>query len=151
MAVALLVGGVAAHAADISVGSKAYQRGDYATALLIFRQLADQGYVWAQLILGVNYSEGQGVPQDDDHPYSKRVLYIDRQMFVPLYALMYDREGVHIKTMFEVYGNPKFNPGNEHVQVPVWTGETMIGLYFQYLFSVFDLLQTRTHHLWLTA
>ena len=32
VAVALLVGGVAAHAADISVGSKAYQRGAHATA-----------------------------------------------------------------------------------------------------------------------
>ena len=68
----------------------------------------------------------EGVPQDTDHPYSKRVLYIDRQMFVPVYALMYDREGAHAKTMFEMYGNPKFNPGNEHVRVPVWTGETMI-------------------------
>lgn len=68
----------------------------------------------------------EGIPQDDDHPYSKRVLYIDRQMFVPVYALMYDREGVHTKTMFEMYGNPKFNPGNEHIRVPVWTGETMV-------------------------
>ena len=47
-------------------------------------------------------------------------------MFVPVYALMYDREGVHTKTMFEMYGNPKFNPGNEHIRVPVWTGETMV-------------------------
>ena len=68
----------------------------------------------------------EGVPKADDHPYGKRVLYIDRQMFVPVYALMYDRSGTHIKTMFELYGNPKFNPGNEQVRVPVWTGETMI-------------------------
>ena len=54
------------------------------------------------------------------------MLYIDRQMFVPVYALMYDRAGAHAKTMFELYGNPKFNPGNEHVRVPIWTGETMI-------------------------
>ena len=68
----------------------------------------------------------EGVPKSDNHPYSKRVLYIDRQMFVPVYTLMYDRDGAHAKTLFEVYGNPEFNPGNEHVRVPVWTGETMI-------------------------
>ncbi len=68
----------------------------------------------------------EGAPKADNHPYSKRVLYIDRQMFVPVYTLFYDREGAHAKTMFEMYGNPKFNPGNEHVRVPVWTGETMI-------------------------
>ncbi len=68
----------------------------------------------------------EGVPKADDHPYGKRVLYIDRQMFVPVYALMYDRTGAHAKTLFELYGNPKFNPGNEQVRVPVWTGETMI-------------------------
>ena len=28
--------------------------------------------------------------------------------------------------MFELYGNPKYNPGNEHVRVPVWVGESMI-------------------------
>ncbi len=53
-----------AHAADFSVGYKAYQRGDYATALRIFRQLADQGYASAQFNLGVMYGNGQGVTQD---------------------------------------------------------------------------------------
>ncbi len=52
------------HAADLSVGYEAYQRGDYATALRIFRQLADQGNAAAQFNLGVMYDEGQGVPQD---------------------------------------------------------------------------------------
>ena len=41
--VALFVGSMTAHAADFSVGFKAYQRGDYATALRIMRQHADQG------------------------------------------------------------------------------------------------------------
>ena len=36
------------------------------------------------------------------------------------------RTGRHQKTLFELYGNPKFNPGNEHVRVPVWVGESMI-------------------------
>ncbi len=55
---------VPAHAADFSVGYEAYQRGDYATALRIFRQLADQGDIDAQFILGTLYDVGQGVTQD---------------------------------------------------------------------------------------
>lgn len=68
----------------------------------------------------------EGVPKASDHPYSKRVLYIDRQTFTPVYALFYDRQGKHQKTLFEVYGNPKYNPDNEHVRVPLWVGESMI-------------------------
>ena len=65
-------------------------------------------------------------PAAHGHMYSKRVLYIDQQMFVPVYVLFYDQEGNHQKTLFELYGNPQFNPGNEHVRVPVWVGESMI-------------------------
>ena len=52
------------HAADLSVGYEAYQRGDYATALRIFRQLADQGNASAQANLGWMYQNGLGVIQD---------------------------------------------------------------------------------------
>ncbi len=58
LAVALFVGSITAHAADFSVGYKAYQSGDYATALRIFRQFAAQGYGAAQYKLGVMYSPG---------------------------------------------------------------------------------------------
>ncbi len=64
VAVALFVGSMTAHAADFDTGIKAYQRGDYATALRIFRQLADQGHAKAQFNLGYMYNKGQGVPQD---------------------------------------------------------------------------------------
>ncbi len=64
VAVALFVGSMTAHAADFSVGYEASQRGDYATALRIFRQLADQGNAAAQFNLGLMYRNGQGVPQD---------------------------------------------------------------------------------------
>jgi len=64
VAVALFVGSMTAHAADFSVGYEAYQCGDYATALRIFRQLADQGDASAQFNLGLIYDKGQGVPQD---------------------------------------------------------------------------------------
>jgi len=62
--IALFVGSMTAHAADFSEGVQAYQRGDYATALRIFRQLADQGNADAQCSLGLMYGFGNGVTQD---------------------------------------------------------------------------------------
>ena len=45
-------------------GVAAYEKGDYATALRLFRLLADQGHAQAQSNLGVMYRTGQGVAQD---------------------------------------------------------------------------------------
>ena len=42
----------------------AYKNGDYATALRLSRELADQGDAQAQSRLGLMYREGHGVPQD---------------------------------------------------------------------------------------
>ena len=42
----------------------AHGRGDYATALRLWRPLADQGNAHAQFNLGAMYANGQGVPQD---------------------------------------------------------------------------------------
>ena len=64
VAVALFVGSVTTHATDFDVGYEAYLRGDYSTALRVFRQLADQGEAEAQNILGIMYDQGQGVTQD---------------------------------------------------------------------------------------
>ena len=46
-------------------GTAAYQRGDHATAMRLWRPIADQGHAEAQFNLGAIYSQGQGVPQDD--------------------------------------------------------------------------------------
>src|SRR5690349_10582215 len=43
--------------------SAAYERGDYARAMKLFRQLAEQGHQWAQRRLGLMYAEGKGAPQ----------------------------------------------------------------------------------------
>jgi len=64
IAIALFVGSLTAHAADYSVGYEAYQRGDYATALRIMREHAEQGEAKAQSVLGFMYDNGQGVAQD---------------------------------------------------------------------------------------
>jgi TPR repeat protein len=45
-------------------GVNAAKAGDYATAMRLWRPLADQGYAWAQSNLGLMYAKGQGVPQD---------------------------------------------------------------------------------------
>ncbi len=62
--VALFVGSMTAHADDFDVGFEAHQRGDFATALRIFRQLAEQGDASAQYNLGLMYHKGLGVTQD---------------------------------------------------------------------------------------
>ena len=53
------------HAADFQAGMEAYNRGDFATALHEFRQLAEQGHAEAQVQLGAMYGDGEGVPEDD--------------------------------------------------------------------------------------
>ena len=67
-AVALLVAISAPAAAgpveDFEDGLAAAQRGDYATALRLFRPLAKRGHASAQFILGVAYASGEGVKQD---------------------------------------------------------------------------------------
>ena len=51
-------------AGPLEDGEAAYQRGDYATALQIWRPLADQGDAGAQAWLGLMYDNGHGVTQD---------------------------------------------------------------------------------------
>jgi len=53
-----------ANAGPLEDGEAAYARKDYATALELFRPLAEQGDAQAQYNLGVMYDTGEGVPQD---------------------------------------------------------------------------------------
>ena len=53
-----------AGAGPIDEGQAAYDRGDYSTALKIWRPLAEQGDARAQFDLGEMYRRGRGVPQD---------------------------------------------------------------------------------------
>ena len=54
-----------AMAADFNKGLKAAQSGDFKTALIEWTPLAEQGDVDAQYNLGLMYSKGEGVPQND--------------------------------------------------------------------------------------
>ena len=51
-------------AGPLEDANAAYGKEDYATALRLFRPLADQGDASAQFMLGVMYADGQGVPKD---------------------------------------------------------------------------------------
>jgi uncharacterized protein len=64
----------AAVAGPIEDGEAAWDRKDYATALRLFRSLAEQRDATAQEHLGVMYENGQGVPQD----YAEAVLWYHR-------------------------------------------------------------------------
>jgi TPR repeat protein len=57
--------GFVATAQDYNKGLAAYEAGDFVTALEEWRPLAEQGHAMAQTNLGVMYSNGQGVLQDD--------------------------------------------------------------------------------------
>ena len=63
----LLTGGAAA--GPLEDGLAAHERGDYATALRLFRPLGEQGNASAQYNLGVMYALGQGVPRDNVQAY----------------------------------------------------------------------------------
>jgi hypothetical protein len=52
-------------AGPVEDGVAAYKRGDYATALQVWRPLAEQGDARAQRHIGSMYFEGKGLPQDD--------------------------------------------------------------------------------------
>ncbi len=58
----MLTGGAAA--GPFEEAWDADQRGDHATAMRLWRPLAEQGDAAAQSLLGIMYYEGQGVPQD---------------------------------------------------------------------------------------
>ena len=49
---------------DYQDGWDAYERQDYKTAYKLWLPLAEQGDADAQVLLGVMYGKGQGVPQD---------------------------------------------------------------------------------------
>ena len=51
--------------ADYQKGVTAYQRGDYITALRVWKSLAEQGNVQAQNNIGVMYRSGLGISKDD--------------------------------------------------------------------------------------
>lgn len=52
----------------------------------------------------------EGKPKNGHPMYSRRVLYIDVQTALPLYALTYDHDGNHKRTFLLVPRHPDFDP-----------------------------------------
>ena len=64
VALAPLVVSVVLARADLKDGKRAYEEGDYVTALKELRPLAEQGNADAQALLGLMYQLGRGIPSD---------------------------------------------------------------------------------------
>jgi hypothetical protein len=64
IAAAQILGIAGAVAGPWEDGMAAYNRGDYAPAIRLFRPLAEQGNTKAQSVLGVMYHRGQGVARN---------------------------------------------------------------------------------------
>ena len=82
---------------DLSDGFEAAQKGDYKTALKLWKPLAEQGNADAQSHLGLMYDEGYGVPEDDKQAVKWYRLAAEQGHALAQYnlGLMYDEgEGV---------------------------------------------------------
>jgi len=60
--------------ADYAAGLRAYQNGDYATAMKEWRAVAEDGGAAAAFNVGLMYEEGQGVPQN----YTEAAKWFER-------------------------------------------------------------------------
>jgi TPR repeat protein len=69
VAIALYLGVNAASAGPWEDGMAAYNRGDYAPAMALFRPLARQGNAKAQAAIGAMYRKGQGVAKSSAHAF----------------------------------------------------------------------------------
>ena len=65
IAIVLLLAVKSASAVDFWAGSTYYLRGDFTAALREWRPLAEAGDAQAQYYLGLMYTNGEGVPEDD--------------------------------------------------------------------------------------
>ncbi len=57
----------------------------------------------------------EATPLDTNHPYGKRRLYIDRQLYAIFYSIIYDRQDAHWRTLFHLLGYSAFHPDNTDV------------------------------------
>jgi len=64
LALVVALGATACSVDPFEAAKTAFNEGDYAEALRLWRPLADSGHAEAQSYMGLMYSEGKGVPQD---------------------------------------------------------------------------------------
>ena len=106
--------------ADFKAGEKAYQSGDYATALREWQPLAEQGQAVAQYQLGLLYANGKGVTKDDAKArqwYDKAAVQGHTEAQVNLgVLLMYARGGQQDYKMAVYYLRLASNKGHDLAQ-----------------------------------
>jgi hypothetical protein len=66
------------------------------------------------------------VPRGAHPPYGRKLLYVDQQTFIPFYAVLFDADNVHQRTVFFSYGNPAFSPDTGQVRLPMLLGQSWI-------------------------
>jgi len=84
-------------AQDFDAAIEAYDSGDYATSVRIWRSLAEQGYPFAKHNLGAFYYAGLGVPQDYAEAfrwYRRAAEQGSSNAFNPLALMLYQGRGV---------------------------------------------------------
>ena len=87
LACAILFGSGLTVAADYDKGLKAYQSGDYTTALAEFLPLAEQGGAASQFYLGRMYANGEGVLENDKTALIWYLLAADQGDYYSQYNL----------------------------------------------------------------
>jgi len=60
------------------------------------------------------------------HPYNKRIFYLDAQTYTPFYVLSYGPQGELVRLSLIVHGNPDFVPGARGIRLPVPLGATWV-------------------------
>lgn len=81
---------------DFQLGLEAYEKGDYKTALKMFKPLAEQGDGDAQFCLGVMYANGFGVPKD----------YIQAHLWLNLAGVNGDKKTEELRNFVERHMTP---------------------------------------------
>jgi hypothetical protein len=61
-----------------------------------------------------------------EHPFGRRVYFIDQQTYAPLLTLTYTPAGEFLRLMIIVHAHPAYYPGNERVSLPVLSGASAI-------------------------
>ncbi len=82
----------------------------------------------------------------NSHPlYSRRLLYLDVQTSVPLFALAYDHDGNHKRTFLLVYRHPDYNPWDNTEWFPQTAAQASIDyqLEMSNTFQIFKIFHNR--------
>ena len=72
---------------DLKKAEEAYDKGDYATALRLFRTLAELGDANAQFRLGYMYHKGEGVPRNYQEAFEQYRLAAKQRHTEALYEI----------------------------------------------------------------